>query len=379
MTKRALLLTAIVLLAAVAPATAAATGQSGSVYAGSHVTFDTKSDAIVDYSVDGTTAMQSVQVQSQSSTESGLGLGASAGLSAITNVAGAALSVQTSASASATVQAESGATLRAHDNGHGSLVVSADENAQYVEVALEDDASVEQETEERLVVTSGGTTQAYAVAGEGNVTLGEDGTVTAAVEQGSRLVIRTYADGRSSQDEQREELIANGTAAASVYLMQEDGEAVTDTVKYGQETTVTVSERSANRVNMTVSRTASEGKVVLVSTSDAAFEATNDVQVSVDGEAAARASSYAELRQATEGGSTSKYVVTGSGSAQASGNVAVAINHFSDKSVTMTSDQTDGSDGDGGSTTSGSGPGFGVLAALAALAGIAGIRRSSGN
>lgn len=374
-----------------APATAAAANQEGSAYAGSHVTFDAESDALVDYRVDGRTMMESVRVQSQSETESNLGVGASASASAVTDITGAALSVDSSARASATAESESGATLEAHDNGHGSLVVSANDEAQYVEVGVTGDASAEQSGDGRLVVTTGdGTEQAYVVAGDGNVTINDEGNVTAALEQDSRLVVRSYPNDRTSDDDEQESMIADGTAAASVYLMQEGGEAVTDTVDYGQETTVEVSERSANRVDMTVSRTASEGKVVIVSASEEAFEAADDVQVSVDGEAAAEASSHAELRQAADGDSdSSRYVVTQSSSAEAAADVAIAVDHFSERDVTVesgsdsatdtaTATESDGSNDDQPSTSE-SGPGFGILAALSALAGVAGIRVWSGN
>lgn len=397
MSRRVVAVLAVVLLAAVAPATAAGTAQNGSAYAGSHVTFDTAGDALVNYSVDGTTRMDSVRVQSQSETDSSLSVGASASASAITDIAGAALSMKSSAKASATVESESGATLQAHDNGHGSLVVSANESAQYVEVGFSGDVSADQTADNHLVVTTDdGSKQAYVVAGEGNVTLNDEGNVTAAVEEDSRLVVRSYSNERTSDDEQQEKMVANGTAAASVYLMQEGGEAVTDTVDYGQETTVEVSERSANRVNMTATRTQSEGKVVIVSVSEAAFDATENMQVAVDGEAAVEASSYAELRQATNDGSNSKYMVSQSSSAEAATDVAVALNHFSSRDVTMSSDsettdtatESDGStdsstesdgtakqtDGDGQETTSGSGPGFGIVGALAALVGVGGIR-----
>ncbi|SFR99536.1 hypothetical protein SAMN05216559_2224 [Halomicrobium zhouii] len=378
MSKRALVLTIVVLLAAVAPATVAADAQDGSAYAGSHVTFDATGDALVDYSVDGQTVMESVRVQSQSDAESSLGVGASVSASAVTDIVGAALSLDTSVKTAATVQSESGATLRAHDNGHGSLVVSADDEAQYVEVGLGGEASADQSSDDRLVVTTAnGTEQAYVVAGEGNVTLNDEGNVTAALERDSRLVVRSYPNERSSDDEEQERMIANGTAAASVYLLQDGEEAVTDTVDYGQDTTVEVSERSANRVNMTVSRAESEGKVVIVSASEAAFDAADDVEVSVDGEAAAEASSYAELRRAANGESDgSRYMVTQSSSAEAAADVAIAVDHFSERDVTMSSGSdstTDGANEDDGSTSA-IGPGFGILAALSALAGVVGVR-----
>lgn len=191
--------------------------------------------------------------------------------------------------------------------------------------------------------------------------------------------------------------------------MEQNGERVTDTVTYSQDTTVEVPERTAGRVNMTVTRTASKGRVVVTHVSEETFESAEDVRVRVDGEAATSASSYAELRQATEGGDTSRYMVrqTSSASAEADATVLVGINHFSSRDVSMTDgssesdsggdsagDSTDGdpstggdssdgdssdgdasdddaSDGDSGgdaaNTATGNGPGFGLVAAVVAL------------
>jgi PGF-CTERM protein len=107
----------------------------------------------------------------------------------------------------------------------------------------------------------------------------------------------------------------------------------------------------------------------------------------VDGEAAASASSYAELRQAANGGAP-KYMVEGAGSASANAQVLVAIDHVSTRAVTMqesgdggdgTTDGGEDSDNDGDDATttddagdsSGGVPGFTVGAALVGLTGAA--------
>ena len=106
----------------------------------------------------------------------------------------------------------------------------------------------------------------------------------------------------------------------------------------------------------------------------------------VDGEAAAEASSYSELESATEGGDSSKFLVRQSASAEASADVLVALNHFSERDVTMSddggsgtddtdSDSSDGTDGDDSDrdgsddtdTSSPGQPGFGVGIAVIAL------------
>jgi len=393
--KRTVAILAMLVVSAVAPATALAGAADQQAYSGSHVAFDTGSSAVVDYTVDGEQTIESVRVQSQSTAESNLGLGASAGLEAVTAIAGSAVTLDSRAAANASLRTESGASMRAHDNGHGSLVVTADDAAQYVALNVSADSEADQASDQRVVYeTDSGATAAAMVVGDGNVSVTEDGNLTAAVAEDSRLVVRSYTEARSDAEATEERMIVNETAAASVYLMQQGDATVSDTVTYGRDTSVEVSERAASRVNVTVERTASEGRVVITHVSNETFESAEDVQVAVDGEAAASASSYAELRQATQGGDSSKYMVRQGSSAQASADarVLVGINHFSTRTVTMTddgaatdtsgddSDGADGDDGDGAdgddgdeTTTSGNGSGFGAAVALLALVAVTGV------
>ncbi|WP_313693449.1 PGF-CTERM sorting domain-containing protein [Halorarum halobium] len=200
-------------------------------------------------------------------------------------------------------------------------------------------------------------------------------------------MFRSYPDERSQQDERQERLIADGTATAEVYVMsaaesgsESGGELATDVVTYGEDTTVEVTERSEGTVEMTVERSKEQGKVLITSVSEEAISSAEDVQVTVDGEAAARASSYGELESAANGGDTSKFLVQQSSSAEASADVLVAVNHFSSREVAMSeggngSDtgsggdgSSDGGSGDGSTTT---GPGLGVTAGVLALLSVA--------
>jgi len=101
--------------------------------------------------------------------------------------------------------------------------------------------------------------------------------------------------------------------------------------------------------------------------------------VTVDGEAAAEASSYSELAGGI-GSDESRYMVTQSSDASATADVLVAVNHFSERDVAIQSadgddsdgdDGADGDDSDGGNGDDGgdddSVPGFGAGAALVAL------------
>lgn len=379
-----LVATALLLTAAVAPV--AAQGQSSaSAYAGTHVTFDTDSKAVVDYTVNGETVADDVKVQSQSAAESGGSVSATTDLDAVTSTSftGAALSVDATAEAQATVSSESGAQLRANDNSRGVLQVKSNGEAQYVHVDLENGASAESESDRRVVVTNeDGATGTFIVVGDGQVTVNERGNVTADLQSDAQLVYRQYPQGRSEEDEKHEQMIADGVVAAEVYVMEgaeSGGDAVVDVVSYGQETTVTVEERTENEVRMTAESSQQQGKVVLTTISEQAFESVENLDVTVDGEAAAQAESYSGLRAAADDGETSKFLVRQQSSAEASADVLVAVNGFSTREVTMQSTDSDGSDGgtDGGSDgsdggddasgSSGAGPGFGAFAAVVAL------------
>lgn len=377
---------ALVLVAsAVVPGAAAMTRdrtaqQSASAYAGTHVSFDTAGDAIVNYTVDGATVAESVRVQSQSKARANAGVDIGADLSAVTSFAGAALSVDTTTEMHATITAESGAKMQAHDNGHGSLVVAANGKSQVVGMNLSSAASAEAKSDQRVVVTTkSGAKTAVLVAGEGSVTVNDDGNVTAKLGSEGRLVVRSYEDGkRSESDKKQEELITSGAAAAQVYLTEKGS----DVVDYGQQTSVKVRQKAEGTVKMTVERSQSQGKVVITSVSEAVVQNAENLQVKVDGEAAAKASSYSALKAAANGGDTSKYMVQQSSSAEASADVMVAVNHFSSRDVTMSSSDgsgsgsdSDGGDGssDGESTPGSSGPGFTVVMALLAMAAIAGL------
>jgi PGF-CTERM protein len=198
----------------------------------------------------------------------------------------------------------------------------------------------------------------------------EKGEDNAEIEQGSELVCRQYDGERSDDDEETERMIQNGTATAEVYVQQaQDGgeETVADAVEYGQDTTVEVKSASENQVDMTVDRAESDGKVIVTTVSDAAVENVEDLTVTVDGEAAAQADSYGEVQQSAAEGDEPRYYVTQSSSAEATTDVAIGIDHFSERNVAMQSDGDEG--GSDGGTTDGDGAGFGPLVAVLAVVG----------
>ena len=370
-----------------AAATADTTDQSGEAYAETHVSFETSENAVVDYTVDGQTVVDRVELQSQSEARGG------ADASARTDFEAAGVSVASSATSStrATVEAESGARMTAHDNERGVLVVEAGGEPQYVRANVSSQAEARQEGESRVVVhREDGTSGAFLVVGDGDVTVTDDGNVSAELSEDARLVYRQYDEERSDDEQQQEELIANGTAVAEVYLTAEESSdsgqaAATSVVNYTADTTVEMGERTQHRANVTVERAQSEGKVVIASISNKTFESAEDVEVYVDGQAAAEASSYSEVQSATAGGDRSAFLVTSSANADAAADVVIGINHFSAREVSIQSGADDtptethadtetvtesGGTGDGGSddaTETDGQPGFGALATLAAL------------
>jgi PGF-CTERM protein len=409
---------------AVAATTSVADQQaSGEVQSGTYVSFETADSAVVDYTVNGKTVVDRLSVQSASKAKSqssgGLGVSVSGSV-----FAGAGLDIASTfsadASTTATVQSESGAEIVAHDNDRGIVVVKANGESHVARFNTTSDSSAEQASEKRAVVTKeDGTTATVIVVGDGNVTVSDSGNVTAQTAEDARVVYRQYEGERNDSEKKQERLIENGTAVAEVYVQaagdaasdagddsdstptdtatatptpteapsEEAEERSADVVRYSEDTTVEVTENAAGTFNATVERAESEGKVVIMSVSEAAFENAENAEVYVDGEAAVEASSYAEVENAADGGETSKYLVRSSSSAQASTDVVVGINHFSAREVSMqsqdadadtsegstaTATATDASSGDGDDATeSGGQPGFGAGIAVVALVGAA--------
>jgi len=372
----ALLCVVVVLGASVAPAAAAST--QSSTYAGTNVSFETNSNAVVDYAVGGTTMAQSIRVQSQSDAESGGLLGGGAGLSAVTHLDGSGLSLDSKTQTKASVKTDSGATLSAHDDGRGVLVVDAGGQSQYVTANVSSSGSAKAEGDGRVVVTADdGTEGTFLVVGDGSVTVNDAGNVAAELGSNGKLVFRSYPNGRSDADKQQERLISDGTAAAEVYVMptaKGSSEMAADVVSYGEDTTVTVTQESEGTVKMTADRSSHEGRVIITTVSKQAISSTDGLRVNVDGEAAAKATSYSELRSAANGGDASKFLVRNDASAEASADVLVAVNHFSERQVTM-SDNSSGSAGASGQSSTSGQPGFGVVVALLGLLAAAGLAR----
>jgi len=348
MSRRQIALVAL-LVAAVPAAAVGAAAQDASAdgYTGTHVSVETDGTALFDYRVDGETVVSTVEVQSASTVEGGFGLGATADLDAVTDVEGTAMSASTAANASARFEADSGATVDVHDDEHGTLVITA-EDEQYVELELNATSEAEAEGDGVLVTTANGTQASVLVVGEGDATVDADGDVTARVESDSKLVVRSYTDARTEAeaegdaeaeaegdaeteaeaeaegDAETEHLIANGTLTAEVYVDQRAGGTVAGSVTYDTNATVTAKTEAKNCVTVTVHEAGDDGAIVAVDASEVDADGRADLDVRVDGSAAVRASSYSELRAAAESDATAAYLVRGNASGDADAEVLVA-------------------------------------------------------
>jgi hypothetical protein len=282
---------AVLVATAALPATAVGAGASAaspsqqsdsSAYAGTHVAFDTASNAVTDYRVDGETVFENVSVASQSEYDSRTGLGATVGLDAVANLSGIGLEIAAQSNTRAEIATDGSASMAAHDSQRGILTVDAGDEAQYVEAALAANATAEAESDDRVVVDSGERTGAFVVVGDGTVAVNENGDVTADLKSDSKLVFRSYADGeRDESAKAQERMIANGTATAEVYAEERDGERVADVATYGQDIAVNTSNEGQDRLEMTVERTQSEGTVVIASVSEAAIDGADIVYTDV--------------------------------------------------------------------------------------------------
>ncbi|MFC4542850.1 hypothetical protein ACFO5R_13050 [Halosolutus amylolyticus] len=339
--------------------------QSGA-YAGTHVAFETSSNAVLDYRVDGEQVFENVSVRSQSDHHSDTGIGTDVGLDAVVNLSGIGLDLEVQSETRAEIGTDGSASLAAHDSDRGILTVDAGEEAQYVAVDLSEESNAEatQESDDRVVVETDERTGAFVVVGDGEVTVTDENDVVADLESESTLVFRSYADGeRDDAAEQQERMIAEGTATAEVYADEADGERVVDVATYGQDLTVDTASESEERLEMTVERAHGEGTVVIASVSEAALAGASnaeDFAVTIDGEAAAEVTSYSELEGGI--GEEPRYMVTQSSDASAAADVLIAVDHFSEREVVVQHSDADGEDGDSDGL-----PGFGAIVAIAAL------------
>ena len=395
---RSVILTAVLVVSLIgaAAAPAATQGAEAEGYSGAFIEFETANAAVNDYTVNGQVVVDSLRVQSAGeaggSGEGGVGVGV--GADSTVSIDGAAVQSQSSGSARASVAFESGAQLEANDNRRGVVRITADGGDQVVQANVSGDAS--QEGDGRVVVSGDdGAQGTFIVVGDGNISANGDGQVTAAVGEGGQVVYRQYDGERSDSEQQQEQFIQDGTAAAELFVRgaadseggSDGGDNETSVVTYDGDTSAEVTSRSESQINATVERTQQQGKVVIVTVAESAVQSAESLEVLIDGEAAAQANSYGEIQQSAEEGDEPRYLVRQSSSAEAAVDVVVGIDGFSERQLSIQDandggestptegmDDGNGTDGDGETDTdgddgsSGDGPGFGALAGLVALA-----------
>lgn len=153
-------------------------------------------------------------------------------------------------------------------------VVDAGDQSQDVTANLTSGDSAENEADGRVVVTvDDGTKGTYPVVVDGQVSVNEEGNVAAKLGSDGKFVFRSYPDGRSEEDAQQEQLIADGTAAAEVYVTQtalESSEFAADVVTYSEATTAEVTQQSEGTIEMTAERSEEEGRVIITTGSEEA-------------------------------------------------------------------------------------------------------------
>lgn len=254
------------------------------------------------------------------------------------------------------VGTEGSASVTVTDSQRGTIAVDAGEQDQYVGIDLAEGAEAREE-DDRVVVESGDRTGVFVGVGESEIQVDDDGVVVD-LGQRSDVIFRSYADGeRGEHAIAVENMIANGTATADVFVDDREGEPVADVSVFDDglsvETDVSSDDR---RVDLTVDRESGEGTVVATTVNESVLGGT-DVSVSVDGEAAVEADSHADLEDAIDGDEPRYLVVENEESGTV--DVLVAVDHFSERQITI-EPADDEEDEDGM-------PGFGVTATLLAI------------
>ena len=129
----------VVSLVGAAAAPAATQQAEGEAYSGTFVQFQTNSNAVADYAVDGSVVVENVTAQSASETDGGIGIGASSS----TSIDGSGISSQNSAGAKASVAFESGTDMEANDNQRGVVTFTSTDGEQVVQANVSGQAESE--------------------------------------------------------------------------------------------------------------------------------------------------------------------------------------------------------------------------------------------
>lgn len=341
-------LTAMTVLAAVfvlLAASGAVAAQDERAYTGTHVSFDTSDEAVVDYQVQGEQMFDSLRVEARedASSRGQVGVHAALGVevSELSNLQGAQVAATATARTSANVDFDGSANMSAHDNSNAVLVLQAGGEEQLVEVAVPADAEAEARSDVVVSTEKNGSEGSFIVVGEGEVGVNGEGDVAAHLGESSRLVFRAHTEGATEDDEQQEQMIADRDVAAEVQFVGTEEEV--DGAVYLDGTQAEGQASGEDTVEVSVERAEADGKVVMTTVSEAAVGASDAFDVTVDGEAATEVDSYQELAAALDGDGAA-YKVVGDTSAESNAQVLVALDHFSERTfqVSSTDDTTDG-------------------------------------
>ncbi|WP_158237376.1 PGF-CTERM sorting domain-containing protein [Halegenticoccus soli] len=366
-------------------------GAGSASFDGARVAIGTDATGVTNYTVGGERLLSSVRVQARSEVDNGGIINIGPSLSSVAPLSGSPVALADRTATGATLNTESGATVRVHDNEHGVMVVRSEGRSQYVQLNASEGAEVAYEGGAASVTTENGTRASVFVVGDGEVSV-EGGSVVANIDGDDQLVVRSYADERETAEEQQESYIRQGAVAAEVYVTDRGNETVADVVAYDGGTTVDVTNRSEGAVELTVDRETEEGTLVLATVSPTLLD-VDSLAVTVDGRLAEESPSYSALGGAVDG-DTPRYVVAETGP-NGTVNALMAVTHFSSRSLGLYSgphakaavqsaergqngNSTDGSGGEhsGGqsadeSETETDSPGFGIGVAVAALLAVA--------
>jgi len=327
--------------------------ESAGAYDGAHVSVGVESAAITDYSVDGRTYFDSIEVQSRTGASDAGVADIGSSLTGLTQLPGAGLSVASRSPAALALRSETGAALSVHDNEHGIVVIRANRGTQYVQMNVSENAEATYEGDSQVIVTTEERDDAsVTVVGNGSLGINDEGNAVAELGPEGLLVVRSYEGKRGSDDRKQESFIGDGVATGEVYVMDRSNGTVVDTVSYENETNLTASAgEEGEAVNVTVERSQRQGAVVFTSIDTSLEDPNADVRVTVDGEPAALARTYAQLRSAANNGPESRYKISPSTQGGAAADVAVAINHFSTREVAIRNVGTAGENGTTGTGT----------------------------
>lgn len=351
-------------------------GMDGSVgsYQASHVGFDAKQNSVVNFSVGGQQIFESFSVVAKSDTEtqSGGTIGVGVGLGEVTNIAKSAMSMRSQTDKNAVLETESGADIKIHNNDRGIITVTPSENSQIANINISPNTRATTETDKKVVITKEDNSEGvFLIVGDGEVTVNNNRNVIADIEQNRKLVYRDYKQQRSDDDRQQENLISNQNATAEVYIEQTDNQYRSNIVQYG-DTTVETTDQRQGQINLSVDRTQNQGKIILTTISNQAINPTNNISVQIDGETITQVETYNQLQSSIQQDNPS-FLINQQSSTQSVSDIAIAIDHFSTRQITIQekedtqqqdddSQQTDDTQQDEQQQ-----PGFGVIAGLIAI------------